>query len=190
MMREPGSQTHPAQHQLHNCGPVSREVFRTPAIGRLTTFDLRRTLLGWTAGREGFDLAAAWPEDTAHVPAPFVVSIAHEVLCELGIEPPSVEVGEAARARRCLAALVEGLQARGKLRRLVGIAFHAARDDDPVVAPARTPSTLQFATTLAVYAVYAPPLLLWTRGPSLRWLRADTLIMLRRFDAPAERRRA
>ena len=51
-----------------------------------------------------------------------------------------------------------------------------------VAAPARTPAALQLATTLAVYAVYAPPLLLWSRTPSLRWLRGDTVISLQRFD--------
>jgi len=174
-----------AQHLLHNCGPVSREIFRTPVIGRLTTFDLRSALLGWATSRPYLDLDAGWTEDPARVPESFVARVADEALRELQIEAPTDEDGsDADHARRCLAALVGELRERGRLRRLVGIAFHAARNDEAIAAPARTPSTLQLATTLAVFGVYAPPLLLWTRAPSLRWMRGDTVIMLRRFDAP------
>jgi len=174
------------QHRLHNCGPVSREVFRTPAIGALMTFDVRRVLLGWAEGREGFDLATEWPADVERAPAALLARVAREAIRELRMEPPPEEDGsDADHARRGLAALVAGLRKKGRFRRLVGIAFHAVRTDEGCEVPGRKPSTVRLATTLAVHAVYAPPLLLWTRNPSLRWMRADTLIMLRCFDAPA-----
>jgi hypothetical protein len=45
---------------------------------------------------------------------------------------------------------------------------------------------MDVALTVGVYAVFAPPLILWTRTPSLRWFRTDTLIVLRRFGTDAK----
>jgi len=181
--REPGPPGARPRHRLHNCGPTSREVFRTPAIGERVTFDLRSALLGWAAGPGALEIPAGWADGSDPTPARLVIDAAGRALRELEMElPPAEDGADADHARRCLAALVGGLRGRGHLRRLAGIAFHAVREDDAVGAPERTPAALQLATTLAVYAVYAPPLLLWSRTPSLRWLRGDTVISLQRFD--------
>jgi hypothetical protein len=189
MTRERGNAPDASQHRLHNCGPVSREVFRTPAIGELVTFDLRRTLLGWAKRRAGLGMPDGWTDGAVPLPAAVIAAATSRVLSVLGIEPPPHGAGtDAGHARRCLGALVGLLEEAGLLRDLVGIAFHTVRAAEAPADPARSTSTEELARALAVYAVYVPPLLLWTRTPSLRWFRGDTLITLRRFEVPASRR--
>jgi hypothetical protein len=185
MIQEPGSRAEPALHRLHNCGPVAREVFRTPAIGRVLTFDLRRALLGWAPVRGDLDIEAEWPDPLGDAPPALIARVAAAVLADRGGEPPVHRTGtDADHARRCLAVLVEHLAHRGRLRRLAGIASHARRAASPPAATERPVSTNTLALTLAVYAVYAPPLLVWSRTPSLRWFHGPLMIRLRRLAAP------
>jgi hypothetical protein len=190
MTREPGGRGDPALHRLNNCGPVAREVFRTPAIGMMLTFDLRRTLLGWAAGRDGFDVEAEWPDPLGDAPPALIARLAAAALADLGVEPPGRGIGtDADHARRCLAALVRQLAQRGRFRRLWGIASHARRVVSARASTEQPASTVTLALTLAVYAVYAPPLLVWSRTPSLRWFNGPLLIHLRRLGEPGGRGR-
>jgi hypothetical protein len=77
---------------------------------------------------------------------------------------------------------VEHRVGSGRVRGWVGLASNVHRSTVPAARERKPPSTLRVARTLAVYAVFAPPLVLWSRTPSLRWFLPDTLIQLRRFE--------
>jgi hypothetical protein len=163
------------QDRLHNCGPTSGEVFRTPAIGRVVTFYAGSALAGWKGEPS--------VRDVAHDPVRAAALVLPAVLEELGIPTPSGRGRKEERTLRMLGALVEALRERGHTHGLVGIASHAwgiPYGDPPAQ---KHVSTLVLARTLGVYAVYAPPLVLWSRTPSLQWLRGSHVtITLRRFD--------
>jgi hypothetical protein len=175
---------------LHNCGAGPREVFRTAAIGRLERFDLEGARHAWhrrelLVRETGESLEAGNRVD----PISSTASLTAAVLRELGVPVPLTPETEGdVQAKRLLGTLVEVLRDRGALDDLGGIAFHEQRSQGTQCPAPCIVSTLEVARTLAVYAVYAPPLLLWSRSPSLRWMRNDTLIALRRFDPPAPRR--
>jgi hypothetical protein len=191
MTREPGAPLDPAQALLHNSGAGPREVFRTPAIGSLVHFGLHPTLAGWTSARDGFDIDAEWPRNTVAAPPPLVARACETLLASLEVAAPARGGGsDAEHARRCLGALVRFLEATGRFRGLAGIASHGARASGMWIASGPGVTDLDLATTLAVYAVYAPPLVIPARTPSLRWFRADTVITLRRFRTAARGRRS
>jgi hypothetical protein len=171
---------------LHNSGAAPREVFRTAAIGRVVHFDLAGARDTWDrAGRIAREVGES-ARKVGGVPSVIHACLTAAVLQELGAEVPLVAENEPdAQARRLLGVLVETLRGRGALDDLVGLAFHEQRTDASTSVVPDEVSTLEMARTLAVYAVYAPPLLLWSRSPSLGWMRSDTLIGLRLFDSPA-----
>jgi len=169
---------------LHNCGPGPRAVFHTPSIGRIQRFDIEEALRAWKrpAGGPAPRESAAPPSGA--VPPSTIASLTAAVLADLRVRTVSLDPAAppAGEAKRLLGVLVETLLERGSLDDLIGIAFHEIRTSSHGGSRSPGVSTLALARTLAVYAVYAPPLLLWGRSPSLRWMRRDTLIAVRRFD--------
>jgi hypothetical protein len=174
----------PAQHRLHNCGPSSREVFRTPAIGRVLTFDLHQARQAWQR-EEVFRQIVRESAAAGGTPASLYTCVIGLALREFGVEIPlGREEDLRSQTVRALGVLVRTLVERGLVDDLAGIAAHHRREPGEPEPLAACPSMLEIARTLAVYAVYTPPLVLWTRTPSMRWMRHDTLITLRRFGAP------
>jgi hypothetical protein len=176
-----------AEHRfaLHNCGAGPREVFRTAVIGGIERFDLQGAHFAWDLdGRVAGILEESAALDGG-IPMSVAASLTAAVLRELGVgvdvRPDPDRDGQ---TRRLLGVLIETLRRRGELAHLVGIAFHELRTSATSAPAPGSVSALEVARTLAAYAVYAPPLLLWSRSPSLRWMRDDTLIALRRFDTP------
>jgi hypothetical protein len=173
---------------LHNCGAGPREVFRTAAIGHLERFDLEGAYRAWDRD----ELVVRTIEESAEAGGGCTMMsmnacLTAAVLRELGVPVPlAPEADRDGQARRLLRTLIDVLRDRGALGDLTGIAFHEQRAPAATQRPAPgSGSALEMGRTLAVYAAYSPPLLLWSRSPSLRWLRHDTLIALRRFDPPA-----
>jgi hypothetical protein len=157
------------------------KIMRTSAIGTPIWFDLQTALQGWTGQSEEVGEPPPWPAGKTRAPASYVLETVRRVLLEQDVDLPAAgSGGDAEAARRCLGRLADHLLESGKLRDLTGVASHEGRS-----AKGKTPppvSTLEFSRTLVVYAAYAPPLLLWTRRPSLRWFRRDVTICLRRFS--------
>jgi hypothetical protein len=180
-----------ANGRLHNSGAGPREVFRTPSIGKLVTFDLRKALVARVSRQPGCEGDGEWGIERSPAPPELVALAARQALIGLGLTSDHEPGGEPAQeARASLAALIAALQKRGLLRGLAGIASHEARVEPVLTRRLPEVSTRDLARTLAVYAVYAPPLLVWSRTPSLRWFRGDTVIRLRRFGTGRSPRRA
>jgi hypothetical protein len=174
---------------LNNSGAGPREVLRTPAIGRIDRFDVESARHAWDRSSQVVRVMEESTEIGGGIPMSITTSLTAAVLRELDVEVDvAPETDRDGQARRLLGTLIETLRSRGELDDLVGIAFHEIRTSATVSPPPGSVSTLEMARTLAVYAVYAPPLLLWNRTPSLRWVRDDTLIALRRFDTATRRR--
>jgi hypothetical protein len=169
---------------LHNSGAGPREVFRTPAIGRIQRFDFEAACRGWKPAVADIASRASRRAIRDAVTPAAIASLTASVLRDLAIGTP-LDSGAAAadEAKRLLGVLVETLRERGSLHDLTGIAFHESRDSAYRAPGSTGVSTLALARTLAVYAVYAPPLLIWSRSPSLRWMGPGTVIALRRFDS-------
>jgi hypothetical protein len=186
VIREPGAPgAPPPQHRLHNCGPSAREVFRTSPVGTVVTLDLVAALCGWSGGG---DAVAGFLVGPYEAPPGLIESAAAWALGELApaaaVDAVTVESTTAARARRHLAHLVRHVVATGLVSDLVGIARDLPRD--PAMPYPTAPSVTQpehLARVLAAHAVYAPPLLLWNRPPSLHWCRSDHVLELRRFPS-------
>jgi hypothetical protein len=171
---------------LHNSGPGTREVFVTSPVGHVTRFDLATARAGWEAA--GHPACASG--EARDRPAPYAVPMAAALSAIDAALQPRAAARQAAEARHLLAVLIETLRAEGALDDLHGIARAEARG--PLAPPKPPPpvSALELARTLAVHAVFAPPLLLWSRSPSLRWMPSKHLLTLRRFDRPAAGRDA
>jgi hypothetical protein len=175
----------PDPHRLQNSGPTTREVYRTAAIGSLLHFDFDVALGAWDRPGGVVRTLEESAEAGDGIPATIVTCVTGAVLRELGVDfPVAAERDRDGQARRALALLVDTLRARSMLDDLVGIALHEHRTATTPTRAAGSVSSEELARTLAVLAVYTPPLVLWTRTPSLRWICHDTLIVLRRFDLP------
>jgi hypothetical protein len=183
--------------RMNNCGPGSnaREVFRTPLLGTAVIFDLRETLSAGCCW-----IGAALRSTSLKTLTPRAIAEMSRALLEhLGIDPPPRlrDGGEDARSQ--LQVLTRQVVASGRARTCVGVAYACARAIQSASTPPgvhgqaatatqtfRPSSALDVALTIGVYAVFAPPLILWTRTPSLRWFSSNTLIVLRRFGTGAE----
>jgi hypothetical protein len=166
---------------LHNCGPGTREIFVTSPVGHVARFDLAAARAGWMAAGHPAGAGGEAPCRSAPhaVPMAAVLSAIDAAL------KPRAAARHAAEARRLLAVLIETLRAEGALDDLHGIARAETRGPFGPMKPPPPVSALELARTLAVHAVFAPPLLLWSRSPSLRWMPSKHLLTLRRFDCPA-----
>ena len=183
-----------APHLLHNSGPGSREVFRTAAIGELVVFALGRALLDWPGwGADEPPRLGRLLRRRADIPPAIAIAAARHALVALGethdAAPVPRDQDRAARAAcDLLARLARALRERGQLDHLVGLASHkeVPHAAQPAEGSSEEPrsSAADFARTLVAHSVYAPPLLLWTRPPSLHWWRADVRITLRQFHSP------
>ena len=183
-----------ASHLLHNSGPCSREVFRTAAIGERMRFSLGWALLDWRDwGGDQPARLAALVQRRADIPPAIAIAAARRALVALGERCDDHYVSrDRDRATRSACALLTRLASllreRGLLDRLIGLASDEELQrppwrTDPNSAESRF-SAEDFARTLVAYSVYAPPLLLWTRPPSLHWWRTGVRITLRRFHGP------
>jgi hypothetical protein len=187
-MTEPNSDV---QRRLHNCGPGAREEFRCAAIGASVDLDLATALMGWDAipWRRSRTVVSRRHDadeiDPDGIELMFVedvfVGVCGQVLESLHAPRPRVP-GMAEIVRSIVALVLE----HGWHRELIGLARHAYRDPHvwrmgPSVAQGLEPrvDARDVALIIAAHAVYTPPLLLWTRVPSLDWLRTDILIRAR-----------
>jgi hypothetical protein len=182
-----------AQTRLHNCGPGPREVFRCAPIGASVEIDLATVLAGWDAmpwhrsrtivsRRRDPDEDDPVGMDSRFIEPTFVSMCGH-VLERLEV-PYAPGHDMATMVRRVVAVVLE----RAWHHDLLGLAGHTMRDPQVwllgtgfVRNSTRFPSTStrDVALAIAAHAVYAPPLLLWTRVPSLDWLRTDISLQLR-----------
>jgi hypothetical protein len=185
-------------HRLHNCGPGTREVFRCARVGTDHPVDLLASL----AGAAGFDAdlrsirravmagtSAADGERGGAIPRPLVADLAARLLERIGVAPASEPAtNDAERAAGLLRQLVGEVVRREWHRPLIGLASDTALSQHEWWAKERLkalPCSLEdVARTVAAYAVYSPPLLLWSRPASLDWLRVDVTLSLRRLYAP------
>lgn len=188
-----------AQSRLHNSGPVPQEVFRTPAIGTVTYLLLTQTILAWDAWAD----RPLYPEKTPlpeRLPPAFAHEAARRALVRLGEPEPRAGVPrdpERGKVRACelIAELARVLGARGELADWMGIATCEVLSAPQAMGAANVrtqnpPTDLEVARSIVAYSVIAPPLLLWTRPPTLHRGRKFNRITLRRFGvaapAPAE----
>jgi hypothetical protein len=197
MTSEPGS---PASHRLHNCGPGVREVFRCPPIGGDLRLDLYRALCRCREVRaaHGGALRPSIPlEDGrsgsgSEMPAAALARIPERSIAAVGVAllealdgrlPPTRAGADAGRAQPVLRAVIAAVMERGWHTERLGLARHAEVERERWNAKARigcTPvSVEELAFTLAAFAVYTPPLLLWSRNPTMDWLRVDVYMQLR-----------
>ena len=178
---------------LQNSGPDTREVFRCPALGTLQRLDLFSALLCCdVVPRDQFYAVLRAADDTLPTPPPMIARIPAEnveaiglvVLGALGVasSPPSGSC-PTERAQEVLRRVVALVKERGWHTTRLGIATHVELDpatwrDRERIGCDRV-SVAFLAFTLAAFSVYSPPLLLWTREPSLDWLRVDIHLGLR-----------
>jgi hypothetical protein len=181
----------PTQAALHNCGPSPREVFRCPAIGSTETIDLARVLWGWqempwaqtcTIVSTRVAESASPPADRdRRIAGPQFAAVCARVLeCLEASHAP--DAGAAALVRSVVALVLDC----GWHRDMIGLAKHTQQ---PVLrwragprwpeAPKEPVHSRDVALAIAAHAVYTPPLLLWTRVPSLDWLRCDIVLAVR-----------
>lgn len=182
---------------LHNSGygppPV---VYHCPGIGatyRVEVAGLRRTCTHlWTL--------------QGQTPAQVVAEAAMRILCALqsaesrgeDTTAHSARSGDEAVALQRVAQLATVLRSLGALepfRGLVRVGVPAPQGsvNEPTAADALwpwlishpEPDLLRIAWSVCAVSYLAPPLLLWTREPSLTWWRGDQVITLRWLDVPA-----
>jgi hypothetical protein len=187
-MTEPNAD---AGSRLHNCGPGAREIFRCAPIGTTVDLDLARALMGWDAmpwrrsravvsGRYTPDESDSNRIDSAFVQSAFV-EVCGRVLETLDAPRPG-GARMAAMVRSIVAVVLE----HGWHRALLGLARHAYRNPQLWCASSSYARSYKprcdsrdVALTIAAHAVYTPPLLLWTRAPSLDWLRPSVALHVR-----------
>ena len=174
--------------RLHNCGPAPRDVFRCPPLGYVQALDLAHAVVRCDA------LPAALRDATwalvrrgaKRFPRELVEELAVLMLRELGAEPKqeAAEAADAISVARLLQQLVDRTVALGGGAQPLGLARHVVGALDERLARMGVAGSSGFearhvARTLAAYAVYSPPLLLWSRPASLDWLRADVGLVVR-----------
>jgi hypothetical protein len=190
----------PSSHRLHNSGPGVREVFRCSPIGTEVRLDLYSAICrcdalsgGQLQGlRQGLRLeepptGPAGGRGTAalaRIPESSIAAIGAAALEVLG-EPlaPPLDGSDADRARPVLRAVTGLVMARGWHTDRLGLARHIVVGRESWNAQQRLGSdpisAEELAFTLAAFAVYTPPLLLWSRNPTTDWLRVDVYLQLR-----------
>ncbi len=188
-MRDTGVPTPRTAYHNSGCGP--REVFNTPAVGTAITFDIGRTLRTWPPVAEDRLIRDKLPLSGAAWISPDIIDRACSItLDHLGTGHTAghgIFTTARARALKSLELLAAEVCVRGALVRVVGIA--RALLHPPGYSPAchlteldlRSP--LEIATTFVAVSVFAPPLILWRRPPSLTWWRLDHVIEFRTFAA-------
>lgn len=187
------------QSRLNNSGygrPPA--AFRCPAIGGTRLLDLYATLAFWpglapadltaleTAAASTLSPAPRNQVTQARIPPATIASITAGLLHELGTDAGIAhQDGTAETAAALVQRLVVEVMTRGWHRTLFGLASpqgippHTWRSAE-ALCESQLPAQ-PVALTLAAFAVFRPPLLLWTRPPSLDWLRADLCISFRRL---------
>jgi hypothetical protein len=176
--REPGAPS----GRLHNCGCRPAEVFKTATVGTHKLLDLRFAIATY-AGSPDCDLDGYWwPERSGRLPEGLIAAATRAALQSLAPGDHTPSAGD--DAVPLLALLRDRLRGRGTLRGLAGVARE--RQAEPSRSGALHLQPLAAALTLVAYACYAPPLLLWTRTPSLRWFRSDVVLEFQRFSSQPE----
>ena len=182
-----GDQGSRASWRLNNCGPSPQEVFRCARVGGRAELDLLRSLRRsrilspeLRELRSAVDAAAGEESASTRIPARLIASMAGKVLDALGGIMPDAEGADPERAKAALGALVRHVTARGAHRGLLGLAASeavpAARWWSRARFPAGREAIDDVALTMAAFAVYKPPLLLWSGAPSLDWMRVDATL--------------
>jgi len=185
--------------RLNNSGyGAPPQTFRCPEIGRCHNLDLLAALAAWPDLAAG-DLAALeeavqrgnTPLDRAmlvpaRIPAATAASIVGGLLQSLGAPGEPVREESAMEAATLLLGrLVRHVVGLGWHRTLLGLGSPLPlspatwRVGEPPAGPLQPSESV--ALTVAAFAVFRPPLLLWTRAPSLDWLRVDMRIAIRQL---------
>lgn len=176
------------RHRMYNSGSAPRDVFRCPPLGSVQSLDLAQAVVRCDAlPAELRD--ATWAvvrRGVKRFPREIVAELAVLMLRELGAEPREEAAGaaDALSPARLLQQLVDRAVALGGAAQPLGLARHVVGALDERLALAGVGGSSSFeplhvARTLAAYAVYSPPLLLWSRPASLDWLRADVGLVVR-----------
>lgn len=180
---------------LHNCGPARSEVFTTKPVGTRWHIPLARVLDRVVMPDAERPLLARWLERDASPQRAIalITALVPRLLTELG-DGGGTAGAEFARdeehALALLGRLRETLALRGALPPVVGYVSHAAntgtsRPDAELWPPCgrAVSPTLAASVALLAFAHYAPPLVLWRRTPTLRWIRSGNHLLVREAGA-------
>jgi hypothetical protein len=172
-----------ADDRLHNSGPGRPpEMYRTPGVGARFRLDYVRLLRTWP-GATPSDAAAL--EDVLRrrvaIPRALVARYARRIAAALGgdgLFTPRRD--EATASLADLALLVDSLGlTRGMVLTARTIDRHHKVNTELRGAPPATHE--QVAVALVTVAVCSPPLVLWSREPSLARLQTNELLVLTRL---------
>jgi hypothetical protein len=189
-------------HRLHNSGPGAREVIRCAPIGIDRRVDLFQALYGCQevprrlvyAFRRDAETTMvvqgkqypAFTSDMGRITPTLAVDVCGVLLAALGVAVPE-PAGAAPHqhARTLLRLLLDHVVEQGWHEVLLGLVTHGSWPPAHWRTPARTgqgrTTPADAALALAAFAVYAPPVLLWTRTPSLDWVRCDVFLQVRQL---------
>lgn len=201
-----------APHALHNSGPCPREVYRTPAVGRSYRLDLRmlsgseslpaalRRMVGIVdRDADGSPARHVTPPTDVHAIArTLLASLDSDAAAPARVRWRAPKPATADEACTMIARLAERVAELGWLQPFHGLATVVPFDSS---RPTRAPTeyntewpwlpggtaygTLRMAWNLCAISYLSPPLILWTREPSLAWWRSDVVIELQWFGESA-----